>query len=302
MLTILYRGPLNSCNYGCSYCPFAKRKVSRPVLQSDAERLDRFLDWCENAQERLSIFFTPWGEALIHHNYRTAIARLAALSHVDQVAIQTNLSCSVAWMAALPRAKVGFWCTFHPGETPESVFVEKCRWMSANGVRFSVGAVGKPEHLQNLCELRSVLPEHTYFWINALRGTKARRLSSDEAAAFAELDSLFELNLAGAKSFGRDCDAGWRTIAVDGDGNATRCHFTPGRIGNLYSPDFLEMLKPRTCTARMCRCHIGYSHMPELRFSELFGDGLLARAPQVLPKPEAMRARLPLMRAPARTN
>ena len=296
MLTILYRGPLNSCNYGCSYCPFAKRKVSRAVLQSDAERLERFIDWCENAPMRLSIFFTPWGEALIHRHYRAAIARLAALSHVDQVAIQTNLSCSVAWMAALPQGKAGFWCTFHPGETPEAAFIEKCRWMSANGIRFSVGAVGNPDYLQNLRDLRSALPGHTYLWINALRGTKARRLSSDELAGFAELDPLFELNLAGAKSLGRDCEAGWRTIAVDGNGDATRCHFIPGRIGNLYSPDFLGMLKPRTCTARMCHCHIGYSHMPELRFHELFGDGLLARAPQILPQPEAMRARLPLMR------
>jgi len=299
VLTILYRGPLHSCNYGCAYCPFAKRNATRAGLQHDAECLERFLEWCENAPTRLSVFFTPWGEALIHRHYRTAIVRLAALSHVDQVAIQTNLSCSVGWMAALPRAKAGFWCTFHPGETPEAAFVEKCRWMSANDIRFSVGAVGKPEHLPNLRKLRSALPEHTYFWINALRGTKARKLLPDELAAFTDLDPLFELNLAGAASFGRDCDAGWRTIAVDGNGNATRCHFIPDRIGNLYSPDFLDMLKPRTCTARMCHCHIGYSHMPSLRFFELFGDGLLARAPQILPRPEAMRARLPLMRAPA---
>ncbi|MEN8446791.1 MAG: radical SAM protein, partial [Cyanobacteria bacterium J06555_13] len=25
-LSILYRGPLLSCNYGCEYCPFAKRQ------------------------------------------------------------------------------------------------------------------------------------------------------------------------------------------------------------------------------------------------------------------------------------
>ena len=34
-LSILYRGPLASCNYGCEYCPFAKRKDSREALATD---------------------------------------------------------------------------------------------------------------------------------------------------------------------------------------------------------------------------------------------------------------------------
>ena len=28
-LSILYRGPLSSCNYGCEYCPFAKHRETR---------------------------------------------------------------------------------------------------------------------------------------------------------------------------------------------------------------------------------------------------------------------------------
>ena len=34
LLSILYRGPLSSCNYGCEYCPFAKREESRAELEA----------------------------------------------------------------------------------------------------------------------------------------------------------------------------------------------------------------------------------------------------------------------------
>ena len=44
-LNILYRGPLESCNYDCSYCPFAKKKNTREELRYDKECLDKFVNW-----------------------------------------------------------------------------------------------------------------------------------------------------------------------------------------------------------------------------------------------------------------
>ena len=35
-LSILYRGPLSSCNYGCEYCPFAKHTETQ--AEHDADR------------------------------------------------------------------------------------------------------------------------------------------------------------------------------------------------------------------------------------------------------------------------
>ena len=35
VLRFLYRGPLESCNYGCVYCPFAKKVDSRADLAKD---------------------------------------------------------------------------------------------------------------------------------------------------------------------------------------------------------------------------------------------------------------------------
>ena len=35
-LSILYRGPLSSCNYDCAYCPFAKQSDSAEELEAIA--------------------------------------------------------------------------------------------------------------------------------------------------------------------------------------------------------------------------------------------------------------------------
>ena len=67
-LSILYRGPLASCNYGCGYCPFAKRHDTREALARDYAALARFIDWIEaRPADRFKVLFTPWGEALIRN-------------------------------------------------------------------------------------------------------------------------------------------------------------------------------------------------------------------------------------------
>jgi sulfatase maturation enzyme AslB (radical SAM superfamily) len=92
-LTILYRGSLISCNYGCEYCPFAKRQQTAAELAIDQQSLERFVNWiAENSQHQFSILFTPWGEALIHQCYQQALVKLTQMPHVNKAAIQTNLS------------------------------------------------------------------------------------------------------------------------------------------------------------------------------------------------------------------
>ena len=44
-LSILYRGPLSSCNYACGYCPFAKRRETAAELARDRTALERFVAW-----------------------------------------------------------------------------------------------------------------------------------------------------------------------------------------------------------------------------------------------------------------
>src|SRR5262245_52291932 len=102
-LRVLYRGPLASCNYDCSYCPFAKRRDSSETLREDAIALGRFVDWATAYPEPLAILFTPWGEGLVRKHYSEALVRLSHLPNVQRVAIQTNLSSNLRWVAAANR-------------------------------------------------------------------------------------------------------------------------------------------------------------------------------------------------------
>jgi hypothetical protein len=90
MLRVLYRGRLSSCNYGCQYCPFAKKQDSRAELEADYRDLERFVTWALARKRPLGVLFTPWGEALIRRPYQEALVRLTnaparpARRHPDQ--------------------------------------------------------------------------------------------------------------------------------------------------------------------------------------------------------------------------
>src|SRR5207249_11955541 len=116
-LSILYRGPLSSCNYGCGYCPFAKRRETAAELAADRRALERFVDWvAQRERDRFSILFTPWGEAMIRRWYQQAFSELSAMPHVEKVAAQTNLSCRLDWVEDCNKERMALWTTFHPTE------------------------------------------------------------------------------------------------------------------------------------------------------------------------------------------
>ncbi|WP_018633341.1 STM4011 family radical SAM protein [Neomegalonema perideroedes] len=274
-LDVLWRGPLESCNYGCVYCPFAKTKDDRAALARDAAALNRFADWvlARPAEDRLRILFTPWGEALIRRPYREALIRLSHGPQVQRVAIQTNLSCSVAWMRDLNRATASFWCSFHPGETPRESFLRSCRAMAEMGVSFCVGIVGIREHLPEARRLREDLPEGVYLWVNAYKDGDPDYDDAESLAGWREIDPLFDLNRRAYPSLGRPCAAGSTAISVNGEGEVRPCHFIGESMGNLYARPIEEILAPRLCSRASCSCHIGYVHMKDLGIDPLFADG-----------------------------
>jgi MoaA/NifB/PqqE/SkfB family radical SAM enzyme len=278
-LSILYRGPLSSCNYDCPYCPFAKRLESAEELARDRACLERFVDWAAgHAEYTLSILFTPWGEALIRRWYQEALVRLSHLAHVPRVAIQTNLSGPLDWVDRADRDALALWTTYHPGEVARARFVERCRELAGRGVRFSVGVVGLKEHATEVEALRQELPGHVYLWVNAYKD-RPDYYGDEDVRRFTAVDPLFPVNTVRHPSRGRPCRAGEAVISVDGDGTVRRCHFVREPIGNLYAPGFPDCLRPRACPNATCGCHIGYVHMPELGLYETFGAGVLERIP-----------------------
>lgn len=293
-LDILYRGPLASCNYGCAYCPFAKRKDSREQLATDRVKWERFVDRvaAQPATDQIGILVTPWGEALIRRWYQDGLVRLSHLPQVTRVAAQTNLSCELGWISGANPERLALWCTYHPEWTTLDAFLAQCATLDAAGVGYSVGVVAQHAHAAAARALRAALPPETYVWINAV---KALVYTEAEIAGWETIDPLFRVNLPRWPSQGAPCGAGERAITVDGDGTMRRCHFIETPIGNFYDASWREALVPRACTNADCHCHIGYVHLDYLELDKVFASGLLER----IPVPEARRAaglQLPILR------
>jgi hypothetical protein len=143
--TIYYRGKLSSCNYSCPYCPFSKTVDSRETLMQDRQQLAKFMQWVREQAHyghQLSIFFNPYGEALVHSWYREAMIELSHMPHITKVAIQTNLSVKLDWTIRLNPAKVSFWATYHPEQVQEKRFIAQGMQLYKQGIVFSAGTVG----------------------------------------------------------------------------------------------------------------------------------------------------------------
>ncbi len=278
--SILYRGPLSSCNYACDYCPFAKTRNTRAELADDADKLDRFVTWVAGRSDRdIGVLFTPWGEGLIRRHYREAMARLSRLPNVRKVAIQTNLShADFRWVERADKRHLALWATFHPSQTRRRDFVARCRELDARHVRYSVGVVGMCEHFEEIEALREELADDVYLWVNAYK-RQPDYYAEEDIARIERVDPLFRDNTVYHESQGHLCRAGASVFSVDGDGDARRCHFIKGVIGNIYDPQFDQALGERACTNATCGCHIGYIHLDRLERYDVYGDGLLERIP-----------------------
>lgn len=282
-LSLLYRGPLESCNYGCEYCPFAKKKEGRAELAADRRALERFVAWAAGESSRsLGIFFTPWGEALVRRWYRDAIVSLSRLSNVSRVAIQTNLSAPLAFLGDADPSKVGLWCTYHPEWTTRDRFVGRIRELAALGISHSVGVVGMRRFIDEIAKLRDELPASTYLWVNAVKSHRGgERYTEAEVRTLSSIDPFFETNRVAHASRGKSCRTGESVVSVDGDGVVRRCHFVREPIAHLYEPGSLDRaLAPRACPNDTCGCHIGYVHLDELELYRSFAGGVLERSPE----------------------
>ncbi|MFC9972890.1 STM4011 family radical SAM protein [Spirillospora sp. NPDC127200] len=278
-LTILYRGPLASCDYDCPYCPFAKRRDTPDQLRADRAALERFTAWVAAQDHPVSVLFTPWGEGLVRSWYRRALVELSHLPHVERVAIQTNLSARTAWTADADPSRLALWVTYHPGQVPYERFLAKTGELASRGVRFSVGIVGQPEHLEAARRLRADLPAGTYLWVNAAEG---RTYTDAEAAEWTAVDPHFHYSRHPHPSRGLPCRTGDTVVSVDGEGTVRRCHFVPAKLGNLYDGTFRKALRPRPCPIDVCDCHIGYVHLEPTGLYDVFTNGVLERIPHLL--------------------
>lgn len=280
--TIYYRGKLSSCNYSCPYCPFSKTVDSKETLMQDRQQLEQFMEWVrqqESHGHQLSIFFNPYGEALVHAWYREAMIELSHMSHITKVAIQTNLSVKLDWTAQLNPAKVSFWATYHPGQVREDRFVAQGMVLYKQGIVFSAGTVGLREAFPAIHRLRAKLPEDVYVWVNAFKD-RPRYYSEAEVEELSGIDPYFRDNLQDYDSLGQACRAGEDVFYVQGSGMVKRCYQDKRVIGHLYRHSLEQLSQERPCQMKKCGCYIGYIHMKDQPFASRYGERLLERVPR----------------------
>jgi MoaA/NifB/PqqE/SkfB family radical SAM enzyme len=275
--SVMYRGFLTSCNYSCSYCPFAKRFESRAQLERDERSLQRFVEWLTAQTEaRWRILFTPWGEALARPWYRNAMINLSQLPHVVSVTAQTNLSCTVDWVRRCDCTRAGFWATFHPTEVDLAPFVAKVARLRDLGASLSVGMVAVPAFIDQIETLRMSLPTDVYMWLNAQQ-PRPRAYTRDEISRLTAVDPHFDRSLRRERSYGKLCRSGETTFTVDGKGDMRRCHFVDDVIGNIFTSNWRTSLLPRECPNQFCNCYLGKAQLQADEFTPFFGEQALER-------------------------
>ncbi|MEH0154432.1 STM4011 family radical SAM protein [Limibacter armeniacum] len=274
---ILYRGPLSSCNYECSYCPFAKTKNTRAELLDDEQKLLKFEAWV-NAQQQhnIGILFTPWGEGLIRKHYQQVMTRLSHQPMVDKVAIQTNLSSTLDWMREVNTDAFALWTTFHPTQISLSAYLDRCEKLNSMGINYSVGMVGLKEDFELIQEMRDRLAPHVYLWVNAYKREEGY-YTEEDLNFLNKIDPHFHFNAVRHPSYGEACRAGYSSFSIDGDGAVTRCHFIKNKLGNIYETPLEEMVKRTPCSNDTCGCYIGYINMDKLGLDNVYQGKILER-------------------------
>lgn len=277
VLSIQWRGPLDSCNYACRYCPFAGRGRRPGTLAQDEADLGRFVAWLlAHPSRTCAVLFTPRGEALIHAWYREALVSLSHVAHVRRVGIQTNGTAPWSWLRRAVVSRLSLWITWHPAEISADRFLRQIAPALESGAACSVGCVGVPSHLPRIEDMHARLPPAVGFWVNALRPHAS--YTPDEVRRLTALDPQFAVTSRRQSTRGKACRAGLSAIAVSGDGTIRRCHFVDEPLGNLYRGELAALLRYLPCPRRQCECYLGMVHLDGIGLWANYGGGLLERS------------------------
>lgn len=295
--TISYRGSLKSCNYSCSYCPFSRHRASASELEKDRQNFERFCDSIEDRAEAFSVgavFVVPYGEASLHRWYWEGLGRLAVLSGIERVGLQTNLSFSVEEclerydlhgskgrggstqdISGGKREKLCIWATFHPEMTDVDTFADKSRRLAESGVRLCVGAVGVPHNIPLLGSLREKLPPDVYLWINKMDGL-GRNYTDEEKKELSAIDPLFERELNSPAADAAMCAD---RCFVEADGKVRSCNIGRLKEVNWYQASQEEIFRP-LCGKKRCSCYLAYSGRTDFVGKSFFGEYPVFRIPE----------------------
>lgn len=283
---ILYRGTLKSCNYRCSYCPFAKHPMGNRELEQDQSQWRRFVrDFPDMARTSFPVparglMVVPYGEALIHPWYWEGLGILSGLPWMEAVGAQTNLSFSPEPSLAMFRqaggniSRLRLWATFHPEIVTAEAFASSCRILLAAGVSLCAGAVGDPGNLAEIRLLRQKLPKEIYLWINRMDGL-GRDYTQAEQEALLEIDPYFARELVPVPAEPARCS---HRLFVEGSGRVRLCNISQAVSSRAILNRQADV--ERLCRRKLCSCYLAYGGRDDFMNRILFGPYPLFRIPR----------------------
>ncbi|MBK8803612.1 MAG: hypothetical protein IPN71_16475 [Fibrobacteres bacterium] len=218
----------------------------------------------------------PYGEALIHPWYQSAMVRLSRMAHVesgraDQSFLVYRLDGGIG------SGQAAFWATFHPGQAEESVFLNDVGSVGS-GHSPQCGRGGPEGHFPAIDSLRRTLPDSTYMWSTPSSARRAITRDS-EIAHLESIDPYFRHNLPHYQTLGRDCRTGSEVLAIEGNGDLLRCHFDKTVRGNIFQQELRgnarRALRPGHLPLphRLCPC-TAFGDGGDLRRSDPGADSL----------------------------
>ncbi len=261
MKFIYYRGYGKDCNYSCSYCIFARNKLVN--IEKDKKYLDKFVNYIEKTkfEEKISIMFTPYGEALTKKYYFEGIKKLVSHKDIESVSCQTNGSFNekefINYFSQEELEKISLWVSYHPEMVQVEKFAKKINFLNEK-IKISVGAVGIKENKNKLESLKKLLNSNIYFWINKLEGIKT------EDYDFSYIDPYYSLEEEKLRCDINKCQGGIKSIFIKEEGKAYLCHTSKISCGNLY--DDKEIVRNKS---GRCNCYLTYSNRCDLNFPSL---------------------------------
>ena len=277
---IFFRGEIDFCNYFCSYCPFAKKTLSKEKIQKESENLEKLYLYVKNMQEDANVMITPYGEALIHPLYQEFMARISTLENVRKIGIQSNLSIDTdELISTLSKkhadySKIMLWATFHSEYTDIENFCNKANSLSEL-ISISCGIVANRKNYEKIRKLRENLKADIYLWINAMDKIK-NRFSNDEIASLSTIDPMFAYEFYAKRvdyTHSRDdnfstCQS-YDKIYVDIQKYSSSCFFKKKRaIDSLCN------------NHKVCDCYLGYSNFGNNILDRFFGENIIFRIVQ----------------------
>ncbi|TYQ17755.1 UNVERIFIED_CONTAM: hydroxymethylpyrimidine pyrophosphatase-like HAD family hydrolase [Acetivibrio alkalicellulosi] len=280
---IYFRSFLSSCNYSCSYCRFAKKKMNEVEILKDEKCVQRFCDFIDstNFKNRVSIFLTPYGEGLIHDYYIRAMARLAMNPKCQYISCQTNLSFDESVFINTLKSyhvdlsKVKLWASCHPEMISAGEFVKKVNKLKAD-IDLSVGIVAIPQNLESVFDLRKELPKNIYMWVNGKDGEKTR-YTKEQIQSLVSVDPLFYNEISKRKVEDNCCNAGEDSVFIEGNGDAFACHINKNQLFNIFKRT--DLVKSFRCDRRYCDCYLSYSLRKDSNLNSYFKQYTPIRLP-----------------------